>query len=213
MIEIRALELLCSRLCHDLISPVGAIRNGVEILEECGEAGGGDFRGEAIQLIDHAAGQADGRLRLFRLAYGQAGGESVSFTDARAAAQAWFSSGRTKLIWPAGMPPDALAQRRGAVKAILNTLVLADEALTYGGVISVEGAGGVASGELTVSAEGRPGTLSDELRSALSGETSVADLKPRGVHAFIAGALLRSYGISVAVNETPGERVAFRLTW
>lgn len=209
MIELRTLELLCSRLCHDLISPVGAIRNGIEILEECDEGGGDGFRGEAVQLINHAAGQADGRLRLFRLAYGQAGREAAGFADARVAAQAWFGAGRTKLDWPPGAVPESAAKRRGVVKALLNTLVLADETLTHGGVVAVSGG----EDRLTVVAEGRPGTLNGELRAALEGRTTAVDLTPRAVHAFIAGVFLRASQINLTLEEQPGERVRFDLRW
>lgn len=210
MIELRALELLCSRLCHDLVSPVGAIRNGVEILEECDDGGVGDgFRGEAIQLINHAAGQADGRLRMFRLAYGQAGRETASFSDARVAAQGWFGTGRTKLDWPLGAVPDSAARRRGVVKALLNTLVLADETLTHGGVVSVAGD----EDRLTIIAEGRPGAVSEELRAALDGRTAAADLTPRAVHAYIAGVFLRAAQIGLAIDQQAGERVRFNLSW
>lgn len=211
MIELRALELLCSRLCHDLVSPVGAIRNGLEILEECDADGGGSdgFRGEAIQLINHAAGQADGRLRMFRLAYGQAGREAAGFADARVAAQAWFGAGRTKLDWSPGAVPDSAAKRRGVVKALLNVLILADETLTHGGVVAV--AGGDA--RAVVTAEGRPGTLNQELRAALEGRTLAADLTPRAVHAFVAGIFLRAAQIGLTIEEQPGERVRFNLGW
>lgn len=211
MIELRALELLCSRLCHDLVSPVGAIRNGLEILEECDEGGGGSdgFRGEAIQLINHAAGQADGRLRMFRLAYGQAGREAAGFADARVAAQAWFSAGRTKLDWGPAAIPDSAAKRRGVVKALLNVLILADETLTHGGVVAVAGG----EGRADVVAQGRPGTLNQDLRAALEGRTAAADLSPRAVHAFVAGLFLRTAHIALAIEEQPGERVRFSLGW
>lgn len=212
MVDIRVLELACSRLCHDLVSPVGAIRNGLEILEETGEDGG-DFRDEAIRLIEHAAAQADGRLRVFRLAYGSAGRNASGFHDARAAAQAWFATGRVRLDWPAGTPPDATAQRRGVVKAALNFIVLADEALTHGGEVSLSGRGDDLGGEIAVTAVGRPGALSDELRAALDGRTAVEDLSPRAVHACAAGLFLRSAGLACAVDATPGERLVFRLSW
>lgn len=211
MIDIRALELLCSRLCHDLISPVGAIRNGMEIIAE-GEENGGSFQEEALQLINHAADQADARLRLFRLAYGQAGRETSGFGDARSAAQAWFATGRTKLDWPAGEPPDGVAKRRGVAKLALNLLVLADEALTHGGVIRVRGGGSATSGELLVQAEGRPGALSEELRSALN-SVPPAELTPRSIHAYITGMFLRAYEIGVEIESDPGERLRLRLHW
>jgi histidine phosphotransferase ChpT len=94
--DIRVAELLCSRLCHELVSPVGAINNGVELIEEMGE----DMAEEAIALISHSAGQAARRLRLLRLAYGAAGGEgAVGFADAQQAATAYFADGKISLDW------------------------------------------------------------------------------------------------------------------
>ena len=71
-ISAAVLELLASRICHDLISPVGAVNNGVEFLEEMGA----DAGAEAIQLIAHSARQASVRLQAFRICYGTGGRDS-----------------------------------------------------------------------------------------------------------------------------------------
>ncbi|MSP89576.1 MAG: hypothetical protein EXQ92_12320 [Alphaproteobacteria bacterium] len=76
----RVLELLMSRVCHDLISPVGAVVNGVELIED----GGADMTDDAMALIAKSARQASRRLQFFRMAYGAAGsGGDRSLADAR----------------------------------------------------------------------------------------------------------------------------------
>lgn len=213
-IEIRAMELLCSRICHDLISPVGAIRNGLEVIEDIDDNVTGDeFRGEATQLIAHAAAQADGRLRMFRLVYGQAGREVSGFGDARAAARAWFDAGRTRLEWPVGAPPEHAARRRGAAKTLLGTLILADEALTHGGTVSVDGDASDVGGGVTVTAVGRPGSLSAEALSALNGETPLDAVTPRTIHAYVMGRFAVTYGIRVVHRPVAPERLTLALSW
>lgn len=216
-LDIRVLELLASRICHDLVSPVGAIRNGLELIEEMQdeEEGGSPagFVGEAVALIEHSSAQADRRLRVFRLAYGAGGREQRGFSDARTSAAGWLEGGRTRLEWPAGVPGDDLAGRRGVVKALLNTILLADEALTHGGTIRVSGEGAQGTGRLTVTAEGRPGSLNSELQAALAGTTPAASLSPRSVHAYVAGRLAADDGIAIVAAPAGTDLLVFTVSW
>ncbi|PWC86992.1 hypothetical protein TSH100_11485 [Azospirillum sp. TSH100] len=216
-VDIRVLELLASKLCHDLVSPVGAIRNGLELIEEMqeDEEGGsiGGFLGEAVKLIDHSSGQADRRLRVFRLAYGVAGRDQKGFGDARAAAAGYIEGGRTRLDWPDRVPHDMTAQRRGVVKLLLNMVMLADEALTHGGLVSVAADGDETAGRITVSAAGRPGTLNPDAAAALAGTATPEALSPRTIHAYLAGRLAESDGFRVAVATESSERLVFTAEW
>ena len=94
-LDIRVVELLSWKQWNELVSPVGAINNGVELIEEMGA----EMVDEAIGLIAHSAGQASRRLRMLRLAYGSAGGENTAMTDAAQAAEAYFSGSKVKLDW------------------------------------------------------------------------------------------------------------------
>lgn len=220
-VDIRVLELLASKLCHDLVSPVGAIRNGLELIEEMqedeegGGAGGfaGGFLGEAVKLIDHSSGQADRRLRVFRLAYGVAGRDQKGFGDARNAAAGYVEGGRTRLDWPERVPHDMTAQRRGVVKLVLNLILLADEALTHGGLVSVAADGDETAGRITVTAAGRPGTLNADAAAALAGTATPEALTPRTVHAYLAGRLAESDGFRIAVATESSERLVFTAEW
>ena len=96
-VDPRVLELLCSRLCHDLVSPVGAINNGVELMEELE----GDMAGEAVGLVAESGRKAAARLRCFRLTYGAAGGqEGVPLEDGRQAAIDYLVGSKIALAWP-----------------------------------------------------------------------------------------------------------------
>ena len=193
-LDIRVAELLCSRLCHELVSPVGAINNGVELIEEMGA----EMVDEAIGLIAHSADQAARRLRLLRLAYGAAGAESTAgLAEAQQAAASYFAGGRITLDWAPGGLPDALAARRGAAKLLLNLLVLAEEALAYGGTVRLSAEGRV----VVVSALGRAAALKPETRAALDGDTPPDALGPRTVHAYATGRFAAQYDFGIEVRE------------
>src|ERR1700679_2040543 len=96
-IELRVLELLSSKLCHDLVSPVSAINNGVELVEDVG----GEVVEEAMKLIGDSAAHASRRLRLFRMAYGRAGDDdNLNVKDVRQVAEQYMSGGKITLSWP-----------------------------------------------------------------------------------------------------------------
>lgn len=196
---IRAVELLCSRLCHDLVGPVGAINNGVELLDE-----GGDTGGEALDLIADSAETAAARLRLYRVALGAAGGSGLAPGDARAALEGWFRGGKVRLEWAAApsAPP------AGLLKTTLLAALLAEETLPRGGAVRVAGG----DGGMLVAASGAGCALRPEMGPALAGQVAEADLGPRSVLSHAVPLLARSYGLSVAV-ESPatGGEVQFRI--
>src|ERR1700761_5517418 len=116
-IDLRVLELLASKLAHDLVSPVSAINNGVELIEDIG----GSVVDEAMKLIGDSAQHASRRLRLFRMAYGRAGSEdNLGIKDVRQTAEQYIASGKVTLIWPEDQPGPILAATRGCLKTLLN---------------------------------------------------------------------------------------------
>ena len=90
--------LLCSRVCHDVISPVGAIVNGLEVLEEEKDA---DMRTFALDLIKKSAATASAKLQFCRLAFGAAGsaGASIDTGDAERVTRGLFGDDKIKLEW------------------------------------------------------------------------------------------------------------------
>lgn len=222
-LDIRVMELLCSRLCHDLVSPVGAINNGIELIDETqGEDAGrlsggeGSMLEEALGLIAHSATQAARRLKLFRFAYGTAGALARDFSEARSAAEGWLSSGRTTLDWAANQPPRALAGRHGAVKMLLNLVVLAEECVPQGGVLHITGAGTPEQGEMRVEVRGPALRLPQETRDILfMDEVDVASLTPRTIHAFVTRRFAAHYAMTLLplVQDVTGGGVALGVTW
>src|ERR1700761_7223243 len=123
-IDLYVLELLASKLCHDLVSPVSAINNGVELIEDIG----GSVVDEAMKLIGDSAHHASRRLRLYRMAYGRAGSaDNLGIKDVRLLAEQYLSGGKATITWPETQPPEIFATHKGALKVMLNLIVLAEE--------------------------------------------------------------------------------------
>src|ERR1700679_1016380 len=125
--------LLCSRVCHDLISPVGAIVNGIEVMEEEKDEETKTF---ALELIKKSAHQASAKLQFCRLAFGAAGsaGAQIDLGDAEKAARGLFEDGKTTLVW--NLPRELLAKNR--VKLLLNMLLIAAGTVSRGGTLTVD---------------------------------------------------------------------------
>jgi histidine phosphotransferase ChpT len=124
--------MLCSRVCHDVISPVGAIVNGLEVLEDDSDP---SMRDVALDLIKRSAAGASAKLQFCRLAFGAAGsaGASIDTGDADKVARAMLESDRTKLDWAA--PRQFLAKNK--VKLLLNLCQIANATIPRGGHIHV----------------------------------------------------------------------------
>ena len=138
-IAIGALDLaalLCSRVCHDLISPVGAIVNGLEVLEEDKDEETKTF---ALDLIKKSAQQASAKLQFCRLAFGAAGsaGAQIDLGDAEKVARGLLEDGKTTIVW--NLPRELVAKNR--VKLLLNMLLVAVGAIPRGGTLTVDPAG------------------------------------------------------------------------
>ena len=159
-------SLLCSRLCHDVLSPIGALGNGLELLaDEKSE----DMRARCLELITDSQRAAAGKLTFFRLAFGAASGfgEEIAAGELRQAL-AGFMQGKAKveLGWMVEVP----GVPRPHAKILLNLGLIAYDALIRGGRLDV----GVEGGEVVVRAEGPRIVLDPETRAVLAGETADA---------------------------------------
>ena len=116
-------SLLCSRLCHDLLSPVGALNNGIELLADEQDP---DMRDRCLELLADSARTTANKLKFFRLAFGAAGGfgDAIDSSEARAALEGLFASeGKIELGW---MVADARLSK-GATKLLLNLALIAGD--------------------------------------------------------------------------------------
>ncbi|MDA5193164.1 histidine phosphotransferase family protein [Govanella unica] len=198
--------LLCSRLCHDLISPVGAFTNGLEILQDETDA---TMREQVVELLEQSASQTSNRLQFFRLAFGAAGGfgETVAMDSARDAAAAFFSGGKVMLEWR----PAVQELSKDGLKALLNLVLVAGEALLRGGRLTVEGGRSNGALELVIHAEGERLMLKPEMEEVLGGRVAQADLTPKTAPAYLASIAAAAAGGGVDVRRVGENSVTLLL--
>jgi histidine phosphotransferase ChpT len=190
----RVLELIASRICHDLVSPVGAINNGVELMEEMGP----DGMGEAMALVSTSAQQASIRLKCFRLAYGAAGTDkNVGFRDIKDAFINWLTSGHIKAEFEQNLDVKFSMPPLGFLKCVLNALILAEECNRGEGKIFVSALEGGANG-VKILATGKQVGFRDGAEAALKGTPKPDDLDARSVHAYVTGRFAEHFGLTLA---------------
>ena len=196
-------SLLCSRLCHDLMSPVGALSNGIELLADEQDP---DMREKCLELLADSARASANKLKFFRLAFGAAGGfgDRIDAREARQALEGLFGAEkRIELNWLV----DDEKLPKGAVKLLLNLALIAGDALVRGGRLDVgaESSGGAI--ELGIRAEGPRILLDPALREMLSrGNAGGGEMEPRVAGAFLAHALATEAGGSIRISD-PAEEV------
>lgn len=201
-IEFRVMELLNARLCHELVSPVGAINNGVELLDDDDP----DFVRDAIRLIGQSARKAGQRLQFYRFAYGTsasvAGGAAGNGRDL---AVGLLEGGKVRCDWSA----EAAILPADWQRLACNILVLAAETLPRGGTIEVRPLRAGASG-IEVTAEGDSVNVSPEMRLALDPAASVEQLSSRTVHAYFTARLALQLGARLMLAVAEAQRAVFR---
>jgi histidine phosphotransferase ChpT len=186
--------LLCSRVCHDLISPVGAIVNGLEVLEE--EDNDEETKTFALDLIKKSARTASARLQFCRLAFGAAGSTTaqIDVGDAEPLARGFIEDDKTKLTW--NVPRTLLAKNR--VKLLLNMLIVAGHGIPRGGMLVVDPIG---EGELLsfrVVASGLNARVPQHMPGLLAG-TPEGAVDAHAIQPFYTGLLARSCGLGVTI--------------
>jgi histidine phosphotransferase ChpT len=200
-IEARLIELLNARLCHDVISPVSAINNGIELVAELGE----DPGGEALGMIAMSAKEAARKLQFFRLAFGSArlpSGSEAGLTEARTALLDWPVGDRISVLWPE--TPQRAVSREGAKVMMLLGLVALD---CLGGAGELAIATGAAPGGLLWTAVGRSARagLAPDMAAALAGQAAAGDLTPKTAPAAYAALMAAMAGTRISGKTGPGE--------
>ena len=180
--EIDFASLLCSRLCHDLLSPVGAMNNGIELLADEHDP---EMRQRCMDLLAESAKSAADKLKFFRLAFGAAGGfgAEVDPNEAKLVIVPMVTaSGRTVLEW--AVPANVMPKR--AVKILLNLVLLAHEALARGGTLFVGAEARAGEHEIVVRASGPKILMDSAVREALTGQLDPAAVDTRTAAAWMA---------------------------
>jgi len=192
-------SLLCSRLCHDLMSPVGALNNGIELLADETDP---EMREKCLELLADSARASANKLKFFRLAFGAGGGfgEEIDTLEAHTALEGLYGpERRIELGW--AVEADKLP--KDAVKLLLNLALLAGDALVRGGRLDIGAErrdGGI---ELAIRGEGPRVLLDPVLRETLVSGVS-GPVEARAAAAWLAYSLAQSGGGAIQVSE-PGE--------
>jgi histidine phosphotransferase ChpT len=201
--DIDLAALLCSRLCHDLLSPVGAMNNGLELLADEHDP---EMRKRCMDLLAESAKSAADKLKFFRLAFGAAGGfgSEVDPAEARAVIEPLVTGdGRTTLDWsvPAGLMP------KRAVKILLNLVLIAKDALVRGGVLHVGAEGRGNEHEIVIRAEGPKIIMDESVRAALSGQMEASQIDSRTAAGWMVHGLCKTNGGLVQIAGPEGEQM------
>jgi histidine phosphotransferase ChpT len=190
-------SLLCSRLCHDLLSPVGALNNGIELLTDEHDP---EMRARCLDLLGESARASANKLKFFRLAFGAAGGfaDEVDTREARVAIEGLFGGdGRIQLGWMVDMP----TMGKSALKVLLNLVLIAGDALVRGGRLDI---GAEKHGEgldIVARAEGPRIVIDAELKRALAGDASEEAIAPRAAAAWLVHCLVEEAGGEVQISD------------
>jgi histidine phosphotransferase ChpT len=187
--------LLCSRVCHDLISPTGAIVNGLEVLEE--KQSDEETKTFALDLIKKSAKTASARLQFCRLAFGAAGSSTaqIDLGDAQNMARAFIEDEKTKLAW--NLPRVLLPKNR--VKLLLNMLIIAGQAIPRGGTMTVDPVGEGETTGFRIAAIGLNARIPHAVPALLDGTSESGTVDAHAIQPFYTGLLARACGLKVGL--------------
>ena len=201
-------SLMCSRLCHDLMSPVGALSNGIELLADEDDPA---MKEKCLELLADSARTTANKLKFFRLAFGAGGGfgEEIDTREAEAALEGVFGpERRIELGWMVEgnkLPKDA-------VKLLLNLALLAGDALVRGGRLDVGAETGDGQIELVIRAEGPRILLDPALRETLATGGSDGQVEPRAAGAWLAHSLAAEAGGTIQLSDPAAEALMIGVT-
>lgn len=203
-IDLSFLHLVVSQLCHDLVSPIGAVNNGVELIEELGSTADSD----AYDLIAQSGRAAAAKLQCFRLAWGRGGASSdTRLADVRQVLIDYFAGEtRIDLQWPSDPAAEAIDYAPGALQLLLNTVLAVATTLTRGGQIFVRLTVTEAGAPFEIDAAGQNLRVPEFMPDLLAGRTRPS-LDHRTVAAGFASLLGRALGVPLTVSQPSTELV------
>ena len=188
--------LIASRVCHDIISPVGAITNGLEVLDEERDESMREF---AMDLIRRSAAQASAKLQFARLAFGASGGAGaeIDMQDAGRCAAAFLERDKADLDWQVtvGMLP------KGEAKLLLNLLILAANSVARGGTVHVTASRDGQETVIRLVAEGDRARLSAGISEVLTAGAMPNPLDAHAIQPLYAALLANEAGMSITLSE------------
>ena len=201
-------SLLCSRLCHDLLSPVGALNNGIELLADEQDP---EMRERCLELLAESAKASANKLKFFRLAFGAGGGfgDEIDTHEAKAALEGLYGADRhIELGWIVA----AEKLPKGAIKLLLNLGMIAGDALVRGGRLDVGAERRDSSLEMVIRAEGPRILLDPMLRETIATGQSGGEVEPRAAGAWLAHSLAAEAGGTIQLSDPSAEALMIGVT-
>ncbi len=193
--ELELASLLCSRVCHDVISPVGAIANGLEVLADEKDEQIKEF---AMDLIRKSAIKASAKLQFARLAFGAAGsaGAHIDLMDAKFVTEAYIGKEKVTLSWQA--PVATMGKNK--VKLLLNLVLLALATIPRGGHLDVCVDDDVENAAFLLKAKGKAAKIASNINGLLSATENADDIAARDIHAYYAGLIARKVDMDIILD-------------
>ncbi len=212
-INLTVMELLSARMCHDLISPVSAIANGIELVTEFED----EMKGEALSLIGDSAQSASRLLQFYRAAFGSARsaqGGILTLAEARQRTLDAVGGGRIRVDWPEETDTGGRYVSRLGLKLLMNLVLAGSDILPGDGVLRVILVAGPNGLDSEVRAEKAGLALSDELRGALTGQVVAENLTAKSVVSYLCWLLAADIGHDLEVTDGGlGPCLRCLLTW
>jgi len=190
-------SLLCSRLCHDLLSPVGALNNGIELMADEQDP---EMRERCLELLAESAKASANKLKFFRLAFGAGGGygTSIDTQETRTALEGLFGGDhKVDLGWM--VTADSLS--KSATKLLLNLALIAGDALVRGGRLDVGVEESDGRLELVIRGEGPRILLDPRLRETILTGSADGEVEPRAVGGWLAHSLAAEAGGVIRLSD------------
>jgi len=199
MSEIEFAALLVSRVCHDLVGPLGAVVNGMEVLEDERDA---DMRADAIRLVTSSAEQALARIQFMRIAFGAAGsaGAELDLSEIGRLITGLLAGGKTRLDWNVG----ATYWGKDWAKLIMNATLLAADCLPRGGTVTVRIGADPSVPSFHIRGEGTHIRVAEDLQRLLAGEPLSSAVDARGVQPYLTHKLSRTVNGGLVLTQGEG---------
>jgi len=191
--------LLVSRVCHDLVSPVGAVVNGLEVLEDETDMA---MRADALRLVAASAEQAAARLQFARIAFGAAGsaGAELDLAEVGRIMSGLLKGGKVELVWQA----EAVNWPKDWAKLLMNAVLVGADSLPRGGKVYVETSRAGHAPKFTVRAAGTIARMTPEVERALTGEPAGV-LDGRSIQPYLTHQLSKTIGAVLGTAAAEGE--------
>lgn len=190
---LRLMALVCSRLCHDLVGPAGAIANGLELMDEPAS------RDQALALTRATSAQLNRRLAFCRRAWGT--GDALSWDEAYEVAAGLLQEGRHELDWQTGEGGDATAARLA-----LNMLLCLMDVTPLGARLTV-----IPGARPEVAAEGELRRTEALQRAVAEPMAPVEGIPPRDAQPWLTARMARAAGLRLVLQREDDERLTLAL--